>query len=127
MRIRCRQNAPQRTIRVASKSYSFCFTFQWGFRLKRARAQPAQADQKDRSKVAGRDEIEAACTGQSSQVEQAWTYQVARPGAKARWGSLRKPIGQPARANRATRTRQSSQIDQPIEQPWPRVPLLASS
>ena len=36
MRIRCKQNAPERMMRVISKSYSFRLSFQWGVRLQRA-------------------------------------------------------------------------------------------
>ena len=38
MRIQCRQNAPEHMMRVTSKSYSFCLSFQWGFHLQRAYA-----------------------------------------------------------------------------------------
>ena len=33
MRIRCRQNAPERSMRVAAKSYSFCLSFFFAYRF----------------------------------------------------------------------------------------------
>ena len=135
MRIRCRQNAPQRTMRVASKSYSFCFSFRWGFRLQRARAQPAQAD-RERSKQS-RWETRAksiapgvkpdrgnAC--QLIEADQGSPHGPIKPDragldAPSRSARRQSTPGQLAQAHRATRTRQSSQIDQPIDQPWPRT------
>ena len=35
MRKRCKQNAPERMMRVISKSCAFCLSFHWGFRLQR--------------------------------------------------------------------------------------------
>ena len=109
MRIRCRQNAPQRTMRVASKSYSFCLSFRWGFRLQRARAQPAQADS-------------LADSGKSMQVG---------------WRNVPESLGQALQQLKAAPTSHSRQIDaacagpsrqieQPLEEPGLREPELPS-
>ena len=111
----------ERTMRVASKNYSFCLPFRWGFRLQCACT---------------------ACACPSRQTEAKTlrdTHEVARPGAKAARGSQHEPIEadrsslrelieadraveEPARANRAACTRRSRQI----EQPGPRESKLAS-
>ena len=93
MRIRCRQNAPERKMHVASKSYSFCFSFRWGFRFAARVCSLCKPIEADRSKVAWRDApsrsgkvrkpIEAAHAGKSKQIETAHmsqSSQIHQPG-----------------------------------------------
>ena len=51
MRIRCKQNAPERMMRVISKSYSFRLSFQWGVRLQRACAAHAGGFESESRKI----------------------------------------------------------------------------
>ena len=53
MRIRCRQNAPGCTMRIASKSFSFCFSFRMGFRLQRIREDSASRSRQIETKLIG--------------------------------------------------------------------------
>ena len=104
MSIRCRQNAPDRTMRVASKSYSFCFSFRWGFRLQRTRAARASPSRQIEAKSLGetRQVARGRCEGRSRQPMQANRGRSRQPAQanRAKSTSLGRSR-QPARAHRA--------------------------
>ena len=91
MRIQCKQNAPERMMRVISKSYSFRLSFQWGVRLQRACAAHARRFE---SKIDAKS-LRETCRSRSARRKSS-SRQPARV-IRGRSSSLRRPI----EANRA--------------------------
>ena len=54
MRIRCKQNAPERMLTVISKSYAFCLSFHWRLSSAARMCSPRQANRARQANLRGR-------------------------------------------------------------------------
>ena len=72
MRIRCKQNAPERMLTVISKSYAFCLSFHWRLSSAARMCSPRQANRARQANFGGMASGQIEQVEHSRQICEAW-------------------------------------------------------